>query len=181
MSRASGYARAEDDWYVEPGWTVDGLIRVESFSRFSVDDPACGAGTIPTRFKAAGIAAIGSDLVDRGWKMALAPRDFLAESFDMHGFAMVSNPPYSLAEAFVRRALDQGAGKVCILARLAFLESTRRTEFFASCGLARVWVSRRRISMPPGGVDVKAKGGSIAYAWFVFQPGHVGPWSGGWF
>ena len=42
--------------------------------------------------------------------------------------------------------------------------------------LARVHVFSYRISMPPGGVpDIEAKGGSVAFAWFVWEHGHRGP------
>jgi len=45
---------------------------------------------------------------------------------------------------------------------------------FRSTPLARVWVSSRRISMPPGGSNIKAQGGAIAYAWFVWEHGYKG-------
>jgi hypothetical protein len=50
----------------------------------------------------------------------------------------------------------------------------KRQLMFRETPLARVWVSRRRVSMPPGGTDIEAKGGSIAYAWFVWDHRHTG-------
>lgn len=94
---------------------------------------------------------------------------------------VVSNPPYGVLEEFVIHAIKLAKWKVIVLARLAFLEGQRRREFFANNPLARVWVSRRRISMPPGGRGIEAKGGTAAYAWFVFEHGHRGPPTIGWF
>ena len=72
------------------------------------------------------------------------------------------------------------SGKVAVLARLALLEGIKRRELFRSTPLARVWVSSRRVSMPPGGSDIEAKGGSIAYAWFVWDHAHTGSPVVGW-
>jgi hypothetical protein len=174
--RASGYERAADDWYQEPAWIVDALLRVEVLSDGLVWDPACGGGNIPERLKAAGCHAFGSDLADRGYGEVAT--DFLCQTKPVRH--IVSNPPYGIIEPFIRHALDLTTGKVCILARLAFLEGKRREEFFKTTPLARVLVSRRRVSMPPGGSGIKATGGTVAFAWFVFEHGHSGPATVGW-
>ncbi len=167
--RASGYVRAADDWYVEPAWCVDALIEAEGFSHGSVYDPACGGGNIPRRFLAHGIDAFGSDVRDRGY--GTVQWNFLERGACLVADHIVSNPPYCFLQEFVDKAIQAVPGKVAVLARLAFLEGQSRRAWLQSSGLSRVWVSSRRISMPPGGAGVKAKGGSIAFAWFVFSPG----------
>ena len=62
-----------------------------------------------------------------------------------------------------------------MLLRLAFLESLSRRDWFKKVPLARIWVSSRRMSMLPGNVDKPAQGGTVAYAWFVFEHGLSGP------
>lgn len=174
--RDSGYDRAERDWYVEPAWLVDALAEVEPLSGV-IWDPACGGGNIPKTLSARGLNAYGSDIADRGYGVKY--NDF----FEWRGpndCSFVSNPPYGVLQQFIEHALKITTGKVCILARLAFLEGQARKPFFQSTPLARVWVSSRRASMPPGGTDIKASGGTIAYAWFVWVPGHVGPPTLGW-
>jgi hypothetical protein len=166
--RASGYARAANDWYVEPRWAVDGLLAVEPVDGI-VLDPACGSGNIPKAIIAAGGAAIGSDIIDRGYGEV---RDFFDRMEPVTH--VVSNPPYGVIEPFVRHALTLTTGKVCVLARLALLEGVRRDAFFQETPLARIWVSRRRVSMPPGGLSIEARGGSVAFAWFVWEHGHIG-------
>jgi hypothetical protein len=173
--RASGYARAANDFYTEPSWIVQALLGVEEFPGVT-HDPACGIGTIPKAFHAKGLECGGSDIVDRGFG---AVEDFFITSGRVDN--IVSNPPFSETERFVERALTIAQHKVAILARLAFLEGVKRRDgFFRRTPLARVWVSSRRVSMPPGGTDIPAKGGSIPFAWFVFRHGFNGEPTIGW-
>lgn len=174
--RASGYAREANDYYTEPRWAVDALLDVEQFAGITWD-PSCGGGNIPKAFLDRGLHCWGSDIADRGF--GTTGLSF----FDAHNTAdnIISNPPYGMIEAYLLRALEKTTGKVALLARLAFLEGIKRRAMFRSTPLARVWVSSRRISMPPGGSDIEARGGSIAFAWFVFEHGHEGKPEIGWF
>jgi len=176
--RASGYDRVASDWYVEPRWAVDGLLNVEAFPGVCWD-PACGGGNIPEAIHARGGKCYGTDIEDRGYENLNAQVDFFqANTVADH---IVSNPPYGVIEAWIERGLSVTTGKVAILARLALLEGQKRRSLFARTPLARVWVSSRRMSMPPGGTDVSASGGTIAYAWFVWDHAHQGPATVGWF
>lgn len=178
-ARDSGYARNAADWYQETAACVDAFLAVEEFDGI-VWDPACGGGNIPLRCEARGIPAMGSDLVDRAggrWPVA----NFLDLTTAGDAVHVVTNPPFNLAQRFVEHALALVQGKVCIVQRLSFLEGQARRRFFLSSGLSRVWVHSSRQSMPPGGVDVLAKGGAVAYCWLVWdrttQPGEM--WRGG--
>jgi hypothetical protein len=163
------------DYYVEPAWIVDALLDAEQFPGRSWD-PSCGGGNIPRTMLSRGLDCWGSDLADRGF--GVTGLDFFAAAERVDH--IVSNPPYGLIEPYVERALMLAAGKVALLARLALLEGMKRKALFARTPLARVWVSSRRVSMPPGGSDVPAKGGAIAYAWFVWEQGHEGAPTLGW-
>jgi hypothetical protein len=172
--KASGYERWADDWYQEDAACVDALLAVERFDGL-VWDPACGGGNIPERVIAGGGEAIGSDKVDRGY--GEVPVDFLTRSrpaLMAHARHIICNPPYCVIEEWIDRALDVVPGKVAILARLALLEGQKRKAWWKTKPLARVRVSARRLSMPPGGSGIKAKGGTVAFAWFVFDRSHVG-------
>ncbi len=178
-ARGSGYARNADDYYCEPRVAVDALLDVEEFADSTTWDPACGSGNIPRAFRARGYGINGTDLVDRGgcdWTM-----DFLAEHPADYLYSnIVTNPPFNLATEFLLRALPLTTDKVCILQRLAWLEGKARRQVFESTPLARVWVFSSRISMPPGGSNQPAKGGSVAFAWYVWKHGHQGPPTLGW-
>jgi hypothetical protein len=176
--RSSGYDRHTDDWYVEPARAICALLDVETFSG-AIWDPACGGGNIPEACKARGYQTFATDLVDRGYGEGGV--DFLATDWQNAPPNVVSNPPFGIAVQFVRRALTFATGKVCVLQRTTWLEGERRyQELFARGTLARLWQFRSRISMPPGDAAVKAQGGAVAFAWYVFQRDHRGAPTIGW-
>lgn len=177
-SRNSGYDRATNDWYIEPSRAIDELLDVESFDG-PIWDPACGSGNIPIACKRRGYETFASDIVDRGYPDA-EQVDFLSIQTE-RSWNVISNPPYNLAEEFVIHALNLGAPKVAMLVRLAFLEGRGRHErLFKLHPPARIWQFISRISMPPGGVVVEAKGGSVAFCWIVWECEHVGAPRFGW-
>lgn len=165
---------AENEWYKEPRWAVDALLDAERFIS-SVYDSCCGTGTVPDAFADRGFEAFGSDIVDRA-DGRFHVRDFFEgeKVIDSVG-NVVSNPPFSQLLPFVDRALVIARHKVVVLARLAFLETPGRKEFFLSRPLARVLVFSKRVSMPPAGKGIPEKGGTVAFAWFVFDKTHRGP------
>lgn len=174
-ARSSGYERQTQDWYCEPPRAVHALLDFENFSG-DIWDPACGKGTIPEICKARGMDAFGTDIRQRGG--AAWTEDFLWS----HATAknVITNPPFSLAVDFTLKALTF-ASKVAILQRTSWLEGEKRyQQLFSRNQLAHVWQFRSRISMPPGDSDAEAKGGSVAFAWFVFCRDHNGPFQGGW-
>lgn len=173
--------RAENDWYMDQPEATEALLRAEPFSGLSWD-PACGAGTIPSTMRAFNLTCLGSDLVDRGYERA-SLRNFLGEREDGDEVAnIVCNPPFSLARAFVDKALLVATHKVAMLLPLTFLEGQRKAYWLPTTPLARVHIFTWRISMPPGELllagKVKPEGGKKCFAWFVWEHGHVGPWSG---
>jgi hypothetical protein len=175
--RGSGYAYAEYSWYCEPRRAIDALLDVEKFDG-SVWDPACGGGNIPRACRDRGIEAIGTDIVQRGGADAVA--DFLRDT-PLSMDHIITNPPFELAVEFTLHALSLARHKVAIVQRTSWLEGRKRhRQLFSGGRLARMWQFSSRISMPPGGVNVAAKNGSVSYAWFVFSNDHQGPPTLGW-
>ena len=177
--RSSGYERDNNDWYVEPMAATHALFGVETFVG-SIHDPACGGGNIPSVAMARGYPATGADIVDRG--CGARAQDFLFDDGTYDN--IITNPPFKEATEFARRGLRQLAsdqGTVAILQRLSWLEGRSRYERLFSHGhLHALHVFSNRISMPPGGSDVPATGGSVAYAWFVFRRWPVANFRMGW-
>ena len=183
--RDSGYARNANDWYVEPAEAVHALLDVETFQGETLD-PACGGGNIVRVFRSRGLNAWGSDLVMRYDQMETdaMPRPMFGCTGDFtrpvpdeccgNVDNIVSNPPFKIAEKFIVNGLKRARHKVALLQRLAFLEGQQRAALFTSTPLARVHVFAYRISMPPGGTEIEAKGGSVAFAWFVWEHGYRG-------
>lgn len=174
--------RDPDDWYVEPPEAVEALIRVERMP-YRVVDPCAGSCTIQGVLVANGSTVLNMDKVKR--REDVIECDF----FDDRAFdiiiknvgtrpTFVMNPPYGIAQRFIERALEFQPYKVCVLARLAFLETPKRARFFEKTGLSHVYVFSDRISMPPGKLletgEITRGGGAVAFAWFVWEAGYRG-------
>jgi hypothetical protein len=173
------YVRHDEDWYVEPEWAVEALLEAERFEGASWD-PAAGTGTIPRLMWARGLTCQATDIVDRGCP-AMLIADFAA--FPPRGALVhnvISNPPFKLFSRFAFHGLMAAERKVALLGRLNLLESIGRDPLLGArpgdhpTPLARVYVSRRRINMPPGDSGSPPIGGKHAYAWYVWEKGWTG-------
>lgn len=171
-------ADRKDDLYETPECAVRALLEVEKIPSGAVWEPACGPGAIARVLRAAGHEVYATDLIDYESPDQDAARvDFLME----HGSApyfigsIVTNPPYKLADEFVRHALVL-CPRVYMLLRLPFLESQRRTAILENGWLARVHVFRNRLPrMHRGGWKGTETSSSMCFAWFVWDREHTGP------
>ena len=169
------HAERGPDLYETPVVAVEALLRVERLPR-CIWEPAAGPGAIVRVLRAHGHAVIASDLID--YSGLCFARDFLGEiGMPTDVEAIVTNPPFKLAERFVEHAL-QLCPLVVMLLRLAFLESERRCGILEGRGLARVHVFRRRLPMMHrAGWDGPRSTSSVCFAWFVLERDHRGkPW-----
>jgi hypothetical protein len=154
------------------------LLRAESLPH-RIWEPACGRGAIVNVLRAAGHEVVASDLVDYGVPVTCPGYlnvDFLMERRAPEGTeAIVTNPPFRLAQQFVEHALEL-CPRVIMLLRLAFLESERRSPILDGGHLERVHVFRRRLPMMhrDGWSGPRASSG-MAFGWFVWNRDHSGP------
>lgn len=164
-----------DDLYETPPVAVRALSTVESLPH-SIWEPACGRGAISRTLTAAGHRVVSSDLVDYGFSGQESGADFLMTWRAPDGVeAIVTNPPYKLAEEFVRQARWL-CPLVIMLLRLQFYESMRRSDILEAGDLARIWVFRKRLpQMHRDGWTGPKKGQRMAFAWFVWDRSHNGP------
>lgn len=182
------YARASNDWYIEPEELVDDVLDAEYITG-PVLDPACGIGTIPRTCRRRGIEAYGSDITNRGYGLPFI--DFTDDSlggkfrWGLRGTqidTVFSNPPFKtpLVYRFLYRALDIARNKVVLILPLTFLVSQERRDslFNGKTPLSHVYCCSKRPSMPPGHLfvtgEMKRGGGKADYAVFVWQHGHRG-------
>jgi len=171
----STLAERKDDLYETPAVATLALLRVERLPH-RLWEPAAGRGAIVKVLRSAGHEVLASDLVDYGEPSHFSRRDFLFEKLPDGCEAIVTNPPFKLAQQFVAHALDL-CPFVVMLLRLAFLESERRTDILEHRGLARVHIFRRRLPMMhrDGWTGKRVEAGGIAFAWFVWDRAHTGP------
>jgi hypothetical protein len=182
----SGYEAADGGFYVEPRWLVDALLDIEAFEG-GIHDPFCGGGNIVGACLARGLAATGSDRYDRGFGERRDAFDITEPCGNL-----LSNPPFDRIEVAARHFLPLVQRKLVLLARLNVLEGQTRQALFRESPPARVWVSSRRASIPPGDlahprdqfgamVPPPATGGSTAYCFVVWDRDHAGSTVLGWF
>ena len=160
----SGYPRFEDDFYETPEWCVEVLLRHVVLKH--VWEPACGRGAIARVLLRHGIDVTYSDLRDHGTGWANYGVDFLKHSGPMTR-DIVTNPPYSLAEAFVRHALDITAGHawVAMLLRNEWDCAVTRDDLFVpGSRFASKIVLTDRPRWIPGSTERPRHN----YAWFVW-------------
>ena len=165
-----------DDAYMTPAVATEALLRHVRLPH-RIWEPACGDGIgVLDVLRAHGHEVIGSDLVNYRRRDCVAGRNFLSARKALRGCrAIVTNPPYKLAEEFVAHALEL-CPRVVMLLRLAFMESERRCGILEDRGLARILVFRRRLPMMHRrNWDGPKASSGMAFAWFVWRRGHTGP------
>jgi hypothetical protein len=171
-------AERRDDLHETPLEATRALLAVEEIPSGAVWEPACGPGAIVRVLRAADHEVWATDLVDYGSPdQDQSGIDFLME----HGSApyyigsIVTNPPYKLAEQFVRHALLL-CPRVYMLLRLAFLESERRSTILECGWLRRVHVFRKRLPMMHrAGWNGPRASSAVAFAWFCWDRDSRGP------
>jgi hypothetical protein len=161
-----------NDLYQTPPEAVAALLRAEDLPRV-IWEPACGLGAIVRPLRAAGRQVYATDLVNYetpdqdafGW-------DFLMEKQTPAGVeAIITNPPFKNATAFVAHALTL-CPKVIMLLRLAFLESEGRSGILDGGSLARVHIFRDRLPfMHREGWSGPRSTSTMPFAWFVWNQG----------
>jgi len=167
------------DWYIEPQWVTEQLIRAIGFREElthgeAIWDPCCGLGNIPSVFEGWGFGGRVwlSDIVrnvDAGnfvEAFEFFSADFLEVEKAPSRCSIVCNPPYSyckgagryagmlISEAFARHALKLvracGGRRVCMLLPSKWLASQARYRLFTEHPPLAVLHLCQRPSMPPG-------------------------------
>lgn len=177
---AAPLAVRKDDLYETPPEAVRSLCKVETMP-VEVWEPACGPGAIVRELEAIGCTVHASDLVDYGWGHD-ARRDFLMEQSAPVGTrAIVTNPPFKLAEEFASHALTL-VPDVYLLLRLAFLEGLRWQERGLAEHLRAVHIFAPRLPfMHRHGYDGPVNSNSgFPFAWFCWSRTHTGKPTIGW-
>lgn len=167
--------RPEGDFYPTPPEATRALLDRETFPGLTWE-PACGDGAICRVLEERGLPYLATDLIDRGF--GEGGHDFFNSVHRANN--IITNPPYSLAEKFVRLSLDRTDGKVAMLCKLAFLEGARRRPLFETTPLKNVYVFSKRLSMYRNGEKGAYASGMIAFAWFVWEHGYSGQPVLGW-
>jgi hypothetical protein len=167
--------RPKDDFYPTPPEATHALLDREEFPGITWE-PACGDGAICKVLEERRMSYFGTDLVYRGF--GEGDHDFFTSPHRANN--IITNPPYCLAEKFVRTSLDRTDGKVAMLCKLAFLEGGKRRQLYETTPLKSVYVFSKRLSMYRDGEKGSYASGMIAFCWLVWQHGYTGEPTLGW-
>jgi hypothetical protein len=178
--RNSGYERQERDYYPTPSWVTEALLPHLRPLR-TIWEPSCGEGHMVRVLKQVG-QVIATDI--------LTGDDFLTT--ERTAAAIITNPPFCLAEEFIARALSLMApdGLVAMLLPTDFGHAKRRKRLFEPPFARKVeltsrikWFDRPVMCIHCRG-DGCSKCGSKGvrnnspkenHSWFVWDYLHFGP------
>ncbi|MFN7178344.1 class I SAM-dependent methyltransferase [Hyphomonas sp.] len=191
MGRASAAERGPELYETDPKAVRALMARMPDFfaPRMRLWDPACGPGAILEVLDEAGCTVLGSDLhdyearwragaqVERHWG-----RDFLGwtprSAAELRPDAIIMNPPYSMADAFVDHALTL-VPRVFALLELRWLNGVgRERSRLIDGGHIHAQLSfDRRLNMHRDGYDGPKNRQSRLHAWFLFMADAQAPGS----
>ena len=163
--RDSGYERKEHDFYETPSWVTEALLP-HIPSGITIWEPAAGSRKMAY--------VLGRDNeVDCTDITDDPPVDFLTCGA-CHHQAIITNPPYNLAQSFIQKAcglMFPNNGIVAMLLRTDFDHAKTRLPLFNHRPFAKKVVLTRRIKW-----FEDSKGSpSFNHAWFIWDWKHIGP------
>lgn len=173
--RNSGRERLARDAYETPPWVTDALMcEIAGGTRLPrgarIWEPAAGTGKMVEALRGHGMSVIATDIEPSPALHRL--QDFLkCDEVPTGVEAIITNPPYSIADAFARDALRHMQAKrgiVAMLLAVDFDSAKTRADMFADCpawGMKIVLVDRIVWFDPKPG----DKGPSANHAWFVWD------------
>lgn len=143
--------RREDDFYPTPWEATEALMNAEEpwLRQFDeVDEPACGEGHMADVIRGHGKTVHSSDLVYRGYGRRA---DFLSKNFERKGAALISNPPFSHAEDFIKQAYALRYEYIAMILKCNYWHTSGRLPLWHSHKPVRVYPYSWRIDFTGGG------------------------------
>jgi hypothetical protein len=182
--RGMRYGRIRDrkhDVHDTADVAIKALLRYER-PPMNVWEPACGSGSIVRALRDRGHAVFPTDIRREGLiEGANGGIDFLMEMKPIHATvrAVVTNPPYAIANQFIRKAVEWFP-YVAMLLSVGFLEgydNPHRNWLLDDSGyLARVYFFKRRLPrMHREDWQGPKAAPTVFYAWLVWDWNHKGP------
>lgn len=167
--RISNFRRVARDRYETPDWVTDVLIRHLPLRVYRIWEPACGSGKMMRVLRANGLSVFGTDITQgRDFAEWMTGRDF---------DAIVTNPPYRLADMFIERALElteANRGVVAMLLQTDFDHAATRQHLISEHpAFAKKIALTQRIRWFRKTKDSKSP--SYNHAWLIWDWQHTGP------
>lgn len=173
--------KADHDFYATDPKTVKAFldVAVNEFENVeAVHEPCCGQGhlveAVLLYFKNAIVAS--TDLIDRGY--GVGEQDFLNSGLDIKADLIITNPPFSLVNDFIKVGLEKTNRYLVYLCKIQLLETVGRKELLENSPLKYVYVHSKRQATWKNGEPLDPNGKSWAttmcLAWFVWDKEYKG-------
>ena len=160
------------DLYETAPCATRALIRTGCLSQFRVlFEPCAGRGAISRVLKAGGWRVISRDLIDyEGRDEDIQPGiDFSGSPKTTYLQAIVTNPPFRQADAFIRHALRLGLPTIVLL-RLMSLEGAGRSDLLQHLHHVFIGIERLPKFQREGWKGNRLTTETAPFAWFIFRP-----------
>lgn len=152
----SARGRRESDYYPTPPEVTFALLDKLSISPiYTIWEPACGHGHMVRVMERMGYRVIGTDIQ--------SGTDFLTVPL-LDCDWIITNPPFVLAEQFVRRCWSHGK-PFALLLKTQYWNAAKRYRLFQECHPVRIMPLTWRPDFTGGG------GAMMDMAWCVWVPG----------
>lgn len=180
------------DDFPTPPWAVRALCRwirnqMQPIYAMTCREPAANRGHMLKALREFFAEVEGADAYDYGVGLPVA--DYLFGPVPAPVGWTITNPPFKLAEEFIRRAIETSTHGVAMLVRTSFLESEGREQLFAENPPSHVLIFAERVVMlrgrlvrantpdpanidPATGAPRKAST-ATSYAWLIWLPGET--------
>jgi len=150
MPKPVSMMKGHTDLYYTPSYAIDILLPYLDKS-WTIWEPACGLNNITQYLKDNGYTVVSSDIEE----------DFMTTKKSCD--AIVTNPPYSIKDLFLRRCYEIGLSFAMLLP-LTALESENRQWLYREFGLQLI-IPNKRVNFITS--DGSGSGSWFATAWFT--------------
>jgi hypothetical protein len=167
-------SRSSPDFFPTPPWATRALFKYaigEDWRNYSAWEPACGNGAMSGPIGEFFGRVRISDLNDHGAGGETGVDFLLAGggAADKDADWIITNPPFTLAEAFALKALDLARTGVAIFVRATFLEGKSRwRNIFKDQRPLSVWQFVERVPLRYGRLERNAAS-AVPYVWIVWE------------
>lgn len=165
------HKRKEADHYPSPPDVTEALMQFLQLPNGSfIWEPACGDGAMSSVLERHGHKVISTDLRNDIW-YGEGGIDFLSTTDDLIPDWIITNPPFNLAEAFIRKSLSI-TGNVAMLLKSQYWHAASRLQLFKDHPPAYVLPLTWRPAF------LEAERGSsplMDVIWVVWRNEHLGP------
>ena len=157
----------EDQWKT-PSWCYRALEDFIDWKQSTVQmlprlalEPCSGDGRISEWIQSHGWSCIDNEPQRGGF-------DYLEYTPEYEYHLIITNPPFSIAEAFVIKALSH-CKTCCFLLPIRFLATKGRKQLFIDNPLDALYVLSKRPAFERGPLNKKKGTDNNEYAWFIWD------------